>query len=92
MVDFGLGVAQGVDALVGEHHLTEKLILLHKIHPRGNLLINSEFVALEDIGVNLGADSVKSGLISDTSLNQLLSEGDNAVFLLPSLDFFLGAV
>ena len=88
----GLGVGKGVNALVGEHHLTEKLILLHKIHPWGNLLIDSEFIALEDIGVNLGADSVKSGLISDTSLNQLLSEGDNAVFFLPSLDFFLGTI
>ena len=85
----GLGVGKRVDALVGEHHLTQKLILLYEIHSRRDFFIYRELVALEDIGIDLGADCVKGSLVSHSGLDELLAESHDAVFLLPSLDLFL---
>ncbi len=87
-----LRVAEGIDALVGEHHVAQKLALLHEIHSRRELRVDGKFIALEYVGVNLLADSVKGGLISHTCILQFLTEGYDAVFLLPSLDLLLCTV
>ena len=87
-----LRVAQGVNALVGEHHVAQKLALLHKIHTWRKLGVDGKLVAIEYVGVDLGADSVESGLVGHPGLFQPLAESDDAVLLLPGLDLLLCTV
>ena len=85
-------VAEGVDALVGEHHITKELTFLHEIHARGKFGVDGKLVAFEYVGVNLLADSAESGLISHPGLFQSLTERQDAIFLLPGLDLLLCTV
>ena len=92
VVDLRFGIAEGIHAAVGEHHVAQELILFHEVHARRYGLIDGQFVHLKDDLLHLGLDLVQVFLFRHTGLDQLAAESEDAVFGFPGGDFLFGPI
>ena len=87
-----LGVRKRIDALVGEHHFAEQLVVVYEVHSRGQGLVDGELVHLVHKVLDGFLYRIEFFLACNACLDELLAVCDDAILLEPGLDLLLGAV